>query len=165
MNYIDIIVLVILGISLYKGTKNGLLIEVFSLLSLVLGVYCTIHYSQAFQTFLQEHIEINDKYAYIISLASLFCLTVFAVSLIGKMLTKVLESIALGSINKILGAVFSILKSFIIISIVFAIILFVNDSLSFIDKVELEKSSFYNLHSDVSVYVKSVFDSYYSGQG
>ena len=44
MNYIDIIILVIIGYGLVKGFINGLIIEVASVLALILGIWGAIRF-------------------------------------------------------------------------------------------------------------------------
>ncbi|MCD8518789.1 MAG: CvpA family protein, partial [Flavobacterium sp.] len=45
MSFIDIVFAVLLGFAVYKGLKNGLFVEVASLVALVAGIYLAIKFS------------------------------------------------------------------------------------------------------------------------
>ena len=45
MNFIDVLILIPVIYAAWKGFKHGLIIEVFTLLALVVGIYAGIHFS------------------------------------------------------------------------------------------------------------------------
>ena len=61
MNYLDIIIGILLILGLFKGLKNGLLIEVASLIALILGVYGAIHFSYYAVDFLNEKVSWSEQ--------------------------------------------------------------------------------------------------------
>ena len=117
---IDIILLILAAIGFYKGFKNGVLIEITTLLALLLGFYGAQHLSSFTARFLSETLHWNPEKLYLISLVISFTLIVLSVYMLGKALTKVASMILLGGINKILGGLFGILKMGVIISVLIA---------------------------------------------
>ena len=107
---IDIILLILAAIGFYKGFKNGVLIEITTLLALLLGFYGAQHLSSFTARFLSETLHWNPEKLYLISLVISFTLIVLSAYMLGKALTKVASMILLGGINKILGGIFGILK-------------------------------------------------------
>jgi len=118
MHLIDIIFLVPILWALYKGFKKGLIIEITSLLALFLGVYGAIKLSGITASYLTESLKMSEQNMGIISFAITFIVIVGVVYLIGKMVEKMVDLVALSFVNKLGGAFFSGLKVAMIISIV-----------------------------------------------
>ena len=123
MNYLDIILGVFLLLGLYKGIKNGLLLELASLLALILGVYGAIHFSFYAADYLKDRVEWEPATLNLIAFVVTFIVIVLVITLTGKLLTKLAKLIMLGILNKILGAVFGLLKSAFILSV---LLMFIN---------------------------------------
>ncbi len=87
-----------------------------SLLALILGVYGAIVFSNLTQGILTSNFQIDNKYIPIISFATTFIAIVIAVHFLGKVLEKSINMIALGLFNKLLGAVFGLLKVALLLS-------------------------------------------------
>jgi membrane protein required for colicin V production len=144
MNWLDIVLAIPLIWFTYKGFRNGFIIELASLAALILGIYVAMHFSFYAQDYLQENFEIAEKYLYIISFATTFIIVAVMVFLVGKIINKLINIIALGFINRLAGGIFGLLKSALVLSV---ILYFVNgfDTTSSIIKPEIkEKSHLYN---------------------
>jgi membrane protein required for colicin V production len=76
----------------------------------------------------------------IVSFAGTFLIILLALALLGKTLTKIADTIALGLFNKILGAIFGFLKFALILSIVFIVYDQIHSSLKFVDKKKVRQS-------------------------
>nr|WP_321406430.1 CvpA family protein [uncultured Carboxylicivirga sp.] len=120
MNYFDIVIGLILAFALFKGFKNGLIIELASLAALVLGLLGAIEFSSFTADYLSQHI--NSNHLGLISFIVTFILIVIGVHLIAKVVDKLVSAIALGPVNRILGAIFSLLKYAFILSVLIAVI-------------------------------------------
>ncbi|MDE7374272.1 MAG: CvpA family protein, partial [Odoribacter sp.] len=115
MNYIDIIILLFLLFGACRGFSRGLIIEVATLVGLILGVCLAISHSSYTEGILRDFLNISSSYLSYIALAVTFIAVVVAVFIIGKVLTKIVDIIALGLLNKMLGTALGILKYFIIV--------------------------------------------------
>jgi len=116
MGYLDIILCILLIWGLYNGYTKGLIIQMSSLLALILGVYGAIVFSNLTQGILTSNFQIDNKYIPIISFATTLIAIVIAVHFLGKVLEKSINMIALGLFNKLLGAVFGVLKVALLLS-------------------------------------------------
>ena len=145
MNYLDIILGIILLIGLYKGIKNGLLIEIASLLALVLGVYGAIHFSFYAANYLNERTDLEPATLNLIAFAITFLVIVLVITLAGKLLTKLASIIMLGILNKILGGAFGLLKSAFILSVLLMFIGSITERLNLINAETKESSVLYPL--------------------
>jgi len=140
MNYFDIIIIIPLLWGAYKGFKKGLIIEIASLTALFLGVWGGVKFSSISAKYLSEMFSISEKIMPLISFAITFIIIVIAVFTLAKLLQKVIKMVALGTINKIAGSAFGILKFTLIISIVLTLVNNINSELEFLEP-EMENSS------------------------
>ncbi len=143
MNTVDIIIAVILLFGLVKGFMKGLFIEITSLVGLVLGVYGALHFSFYLSDILKDNVSWDESMIQIVAFAGTFLVILLALVFLGKALTKIAETMFLGFFNKLLGAVFGVLKYALILSIVFLIYDQINASLKFISKEKSKESILY----------------------
>ena len=143
MNTIDIIFGIILILGAYQGFKKGLFVELASLIGVVAGIYGAIHFSYFVGDWLAEKTSWGEQSINLTAFALTFILIVVAISLAGKGLTKIADFAMLGVINKIAGAVFSILKFGFLLSVV---LMFVNAAgryISILGEEDKEESILY----------------------
>lgn len=115
MNVLDIILGVLLGWGLYKGLKNGIFVEIASIVALIAGVFGAIHFSYIAGNYFAEHMNWDEKYMNITAFIVTFIVIVLAVHLAGKFLTKIADFAMLGILNKLAGAIFGTLKVAVIL--------------------------------------------------
>lgn len=145
LNVFDIVILVILVYSFVRGFMKGLFIEVAGLIAIFLGAYAAIHYAHNVEFFLKESmLEWSDKVNKITAFIFTFLVVVIIVITIGKMLTKLADITALGLANKIMGGIFSVLKSALILSVLFTFFGRINNTLPFVNDETLNESYFYH---------------------
>jgi len=148
MNYIDFIILAILGYGLIKGFINGLIIEVASVLALILGIWGAIRFSGYVGQRLTDYFDLTTQFLGLLSFVITFIIIVLAIHLMAKIIDKLLEAVALGIPVKILGAVFGAIKAALILSIMFVILNTVNSRKNFLPGEKLDESVLYNTISD-----------------
>lgn len=151
MNFIDILFLILSIYFVFKGFKNGLIIELTSLASFVLGGLAGVYLSHYISGLLFAKGGFNPEVSYAISFLILFASVVIIVRLIAKAVTKVIDMAALGFINKLLGAVFGFLKLVFFAALFFYFIGMVDKENKFISKTSLEKSKFYRWSQIISL--------------
>lgn len=117
MNFVDIIIIVPLIYAAWVGFKKGLVIEVFTLLALLVGIYAGIHFSDWTSGLIKENIDIEGKYLPVVA----FTLTFLAVGAIvffaGKMIERMLKVVNLSPLNKAFGLLFGLIKMIYTLSI------------------------------------------------
>ena len=115
MIYIDLIVIVGLLYAFLKGFSNGLVNELASFLGLLIGAIISYSFSDDLSKIIDDYVEIDGQILNILSFILLFILTSFLFTIAGKYMTKLIKYISLGTINRLLGGIFSSLKFLIII--------------------------------------------------
>jgi membrane protein required for colicin V production len=118
MNWLDIVLAIPLLWFMYKGFRNGLIIELASLAALILGIYAALHFSFYVQGYLEENFEIAENYLYFISFALTFLIVAIIVFLAGKIIHKVVSIVALGFLNRLAGGIFGLLKAALVLSVI-----------------------------------------------
>lgn len=144
MNVLDIILILLLLFGLIRGFMRGLFVELASLIALLAGIYGAIHFSNYAATFLEKHLDWEQKYIAALAFAVTFIIIVIVISLAGKALTKLADFAMLGIVNKILGAVFGVLKTAFILSIMIVVIEKISPTLLLIGEETKEESALYH---------------------
>ncbi len=115
MIYIDLIVIVVLLYAFLKGFSNGLVNELASFLGLLIGAIISYSFSDDLSKIIDDYVEIDGQILNILSFILLFIMTSLLFTIAGKYMTKLIKYISLGTINRLLGGIFSSLKFLIII--------------------------------------------------
>ncbi len=143
MSFLDIVLGVILGIGVFKGIKNGLFVELASLISLIFGIYLAIKFSYLARIMLSGFVHWNPKTIQITAFIITFLLVVIGISIMAKVLTGIAKFVQLGVINNLGGGFFSLLKTILVISIFLNLFEKINFNNTFTKKETLDKSLFY----------------------
>lgn len=119
MNLVDIVLLIPLAFGAVRGFMKGLLKEITGFASVILGVVSAYLFSEPLYQFLKQSFTpgIGLRTAcYVI----VFALVSFLLFQLGRLLTKIINFMALGIINYFLGGVFGLLKyAFILVVLVY----------------------------------------------
>ena len=143
MNYIDLILLILLLWSAYRGFKNGLIIEAASLAALILGIFGAIRFSGLTADILVTKFGWETQYLSLIAFAITFVIIVILVHLLAHAIDKLVKAIALGFINRILGILFGILKTAFILSIILVILNTIDRKTHFLPEDKIDESLLY----------------------
>lgn len=115
MDTFDIIVGIVLIFFFFKGLKNGFIIELASVVALVAGIIAAVLFSDVVSQWLSEYI--TTRFISILSFFIVLIVVVIGVNLLAKMLDHLVKAIALGWLNRVIGALFGMLKAALIISV------------------------------------------------
>ena len=143
MSFIDIIIILFLLWGAIEGFLKGLIIEVATLASLILGVYLAIRYSPYTEEILRDFLNVTSRYIAYIALAVTFVVVVSGVYVIGKLLTKLVDILTLGWVNKFIGSVFGIVKYMVIVCVLLLILDAVYSKFEFLSEETLQKSKLF----------------------
>jgi membrane protein required for colicin V production len=116
MNYLDILLVIPLIIGAWRGFKKGLIIELFTLLALLVGIYAGIHFSDFVAGLLRDYLGMTSEYVPVIAFTVTFLGVGAAVYFAGKMLERAISVVALTPVNKMLGLFFGLVKMLFFVS-------------------------------------------------
>lgn len=150
MNWIDAAIIIILIISVITGFINGFVKEVASLAALVLGIWGAIRFSAFTAAKLYDYFDMTGPYVGIIAFVITFGLIVVVIHFIGIIADRIVTAASLGLVNRILGMGFGLLKSVLILSVIFVILNVIDSKRPFLPEDKIAESSFYNPISDIA---------------
>jgi len=116
MNTLDVVIAVVVGFCLVRGTFRGLVKELSSVIGVFAGYYAAYTYYTALSGPLSNWIS-NTAYLNILSFMIIFCGVFFAVSVLGIVLRYLLNTASLGWVDRICGAGFGGIKGALIASV------------------------------------------------
>jgi membrane protein required for colicin V production len=149
MNWVDLVIIVILILSMIMGFINGLVKEVASLAALFLGIWGAIKLSGFTAGKLYDYFDLSGKYVGIVAFIITFGIIVVVIHLLGVLADRIVNAASLGFINRLLGIVFGLLKSVLIMSVFFMILNGIDVRRPFLPHEKIEKSIFYNPITDI----------------
>jgi membrane protein required for colicin V production len=155
MGILDIVLGLLLLYGLYTGFKNGLLVEIASIIALIAGLYGAIHFSYIAGDYLSQNMEWNERYMNITAFIITFAIIVLVVHLAAKFLTKIADFAMLGLLNKLAGAIFGTLKVAVIIGALLVFFERANSSVNLVHSETLEESILYEPIKEIGALVFS----------
>ncbi len=153
MSFLDIILGLLLAYGLYKGLKNGLFVELASLVALIAGIFGAIHFSYIAGNYLSQNMQWDERYINIAAFIITFIAIVLLVNFAGKFLTKIADFAMLGLLNKIAGGLFGALKVAIILGALLIFFERVNSSVGLVKNETMENSALYEPIKEIGAFV------------
>jgi membrane protein required for colicin V production len=139
----DIIFLALFALAAFKGYSKGFILQITSLAALILGIYGAIKLSSYVSGFLIDKFHLNADIVPIASFTLLFVAIVILINLLGRLLEKMADLSALGFFNRLLGALFNMVKYALIISVFLVILNNINRKTRFLPQKQMKSSFFY----------------------
>jgi membrane protein required for colicin V production len=155
MNLLDVILGLLLAFGLYKGLKNGLFVELASIVALIAGIFGAIHFSYITGEYLAENLHWDEKYMNIASFMFTFIIILVLVHLLAKLLTKIADFAMLGLLNKIAGGIFGALKVAVMIGAVLVFFDTVNQAKNIIEEETKNESVLYGPLKEIGAFIFS----------
>jgi len=160
MNYFDYILVFPVLYGLYRGFTKGLILELASLVALVAGIYGAMHFSSITFGYLNEVLDVESSYLQLASYGLTFLLIVLTVTLTGKILTMLVKLVALGFVNRLMGALFGGIKALLILSVLLMFFDRINNQFGIV-KDEVVDASI--LYSPILVQSQAIYPSILEG--
>lgn len=136
MNVIDIIILLCCVPAIFRGVTKGFIAQAAALVALVLGAWMSFHFSNLVVEWLKPVMSFSPAVLQAIAFTLILMAVFFALTLAGKMLEGIVKIVMLGWLNKLLGAVFALLK--VILAIGLFILIF--DSVTTVLEINCSKT-------------------------
>lgn len=156
MNVIDIILILILLYSAYQGFKNGLIVELCGILSIVVGFYLAYKLSDM----LAVKLSLTGSVGYVVSFVIIVITSILTVVFSAKIVSKLLNMTGFGVINKVLGAVASLFKIALLLGVILTYLVAFNKESKFIEQKHIDSSKILPYVNNISSKVFPYFDSF-----
>ena len=139
----DIILGALLIIGLIKGWKNGLFVEITSVIAVIAAFYGAMHFSYLIGDFLGEKFNWTPAYINIAAFILTYLATLVGVHLLSRILTRVANFTMLGTLNQIAGGVFGMVKVAVILGALLVYLERANQTIGLIEPEIFEQSFLY----------------------
>lgn len=161
MFVVDIIITILLGFSLYKGLQRGLVVSLVSFVALLVGIYLSLRFSFFVRNLLSDNVSWSPNTITIAAFFITFLLVLLGMYALGKVITKLIDTLALGFLNKIAGALFEGIKMVLILSVFINLFQKINYNHLIVSEKKLDESVFYNPIEEVSKKIFPLMDKWY----
>lgn len=138
---IDIIFAVFLLLALMRGYRQGLIIGLFSLLSIIIGLAAAMKLSTVVAGWLGDSVNMSKEWLPLVSFILVFFVVVLLIRLGAKAIERAVEVVLLGWVNKLAG----ILLYAVIGLLVFSVLLFYAEQMQLIQPATIRESVSYPL--------------------
>ncbi len=143
MTTIDIIILVLLGIGMVVGFMKGFLKQLASVVGLIAGLLVARALFVMVGEKLAPQIGASVTVAQIISFVAIWVAIPLILHIVASMLTKALEVVYLGGINRFFGALFGLLVSLLWIGLFIHVLQYIDSENMLISQTKKEASLLY----------------------
>lgn len=140
---LDICLVIPLAWGLVRGLYKGLLLSVGSLIGLVLGIYVANIYSTDLTKFMLSKFVLSENIAHVIAYFLIFAGVTLVTFFVAKILDKFFKVVMLSWLNRLLGAIFGILKYALVISVILNLLSMVDGYVQTIPEQRKKESILY----------------------
>ena len=160
MNIIDVIILICLVPAVFQGYRKGFISQAISIVSLVVGIWASARFADMVTVWIAQYITASEPVLKLVAFALILILVFLALGLIGRLLESILNFAFLGWVNRLLGIVFSLLKTLLIIALVIILFNSLNSNIGLVKPETLADSALYqpikNLADVVFPFIKNL---------
>ena len=133
---IDIIFALVVVLALFKGYSRGLIIGLFSFLSIIIGLAAALKLSAAVAVYIGNAVKVSEEWLPLLSFALVFIVVVLLVRLGAKAIQKSFQVAMLGWLDRLGGIVFFVS----IYVLVFSVLLFYGEQMKLIPEKTINES-------------------------
>lgn len=151
MAILDIILLILFVPAIISGFRKGFTKQLIDFVAIIASVLAACNYYAALSTKIAEYITMDAKLLNIISFIAIMTVIMLILGLLGAAITKTLEIISLGWLNRLLGILISLFKTVLIIGLLIIIFESVNSALGLVDQASIAESAIYTIIKDLSL--------------
>ena len=148
MNYIDLILLAVLLISLLSGIVKGFIHQLTSLVALTAALVASIGFSQYVARFTARLVDLGAG-RNIVAFVLTFLGVLIAIRIFGNGLKKLAQVLMFGTLDKALGGLFSLLKWSFLLSLSLLLFNALNEHVTIVQPKVLAQSKLYRPIKDI----------------
>ena len=143
MTTIDIIILIALGAGVIVGFMKGFIRQLASILGLIVGLLAAKALYTSLAVKLCPTVTDSMTVAQILAFVIIWIAVPLIFTLVASVLTKAMEAVSLGWLNRLLGAGLGALKYLLLVSLVVCVIQFIDTDSQLISQTKKEESLLY----------------------
>lgn len=143
MNILDIILLICFVPAIFQGVRKGFIAQAISIISIILGIWASARFANIVTAWIAQYITASEQVLKVVAFALILVLVFLVLAALGKMLEGVFRLVMLGWLNKLLGVLFALLKTGLIVGLAIMAFSSLNDTFKFVQESVLNESVLY----------------------
>ncbi len=143
MNILDIILLICFIPPLVQGVRKGFIAQAISIVSIIMGIWASAHFANTVTAWISQYITASEQVLKVVSFALILIAVFLILAALGKVLEGMFKLVMLGWLNKLLGVVFALLKTGLIVGLLIIAFNSLNDTFGFVKESVLNESVLY----------------------
>lgn len=141
MLFFDIITIVVLVWMIISGVKSGIISQLLSVAGIAIGVALAYNYGEEVGVLLK----INSEFSVVAGFAIIFIVSVVVAAIAAHFLSKVFSFAGLAWVNKLLGAIFAVIKGVVVLGLLYTAIYSLNEHLKVVEQENFNESISFNV--------------------
>jgi len=137
---LDIIVVIILLLAIFKGYQRGLIVGIFSFVALFIGLAAAIKLSAVVAGYIGKSVKVSAQWLPLIAFAVVFIIVVLLVRLVAKIIERSVRFVMLGWINRLGGVILYVALYITVLSV----LLFYAEQIKLLQPATIDKSVTYH---------------------
>ena len=160
MSIIDIILLICFVPAVVNGIRKGFISQVISIVSIIAGVWVSYEFSTIVAEWIGQYIQASENALHLVAFALIMVGVFLLLALLARLIESLVNFVMLGWLNKLLGVVFALIKSGLIIGLVIMAFNSLNNNFHLVNEQLLADSTLYTPLKDIAYtvfpYLKSM---------
>ena len=107
---LDMLLLIPAILGLWRGWRRGFIREVAALLSLVVSLFLSYRFQETVYIFLSGRFDEKGAFVHALSFLLVFLASMITLNALARLLTTLIESAQLGTLNRLMGGLFGCIK-------------------------------------------------------
>lgn len=150
MNILDIIILICLIPALIQGIFKGFISQAISIISLILGAWASARFAGVVCQWLSQYLSGSEQTLKIAAFVLIFILTIVILTLLGRLLEKIVTLVMLGWVNRLLGAMFALMKWLLVMGLLALAFNSINETFQLVDPELIAQSHLYPMITGIA---------------
>jgi len=144
MSTVDTIILLLFVPGLIQGLRKGFVSQAITLVSVFAGIWLAFHFSEMLCEKLLSYLpDAPHTVVYIIAFILVVCAVMILLGMVAKALRKLMDVAMMGLLDRLLGMVFALFTSMLVISILIVLFSYLNKITGLVETETLEQSRLY----------------------
>lgn len=150
MNILDIILLICLVPAVVQGLRKGFISQAISIVSLISGIWMSAKFADIVTEWISKYLTASEQVLKFISFILILIGVFVILGLLGRLLEASFKLVMLGWLNRVLGLVFSLAKTLLLLSLLIVAFNSFNNTFGFVSKEVLNDSLLYPPLKDIA---------------
>lgn len=157
MNVLDVIIIIIFIPFIFKGIKEGFMVQAAAIAALIVGSWLAFRFAGLIGNAIAPVVKASPEILHAVGFALILIAAILVFHLIGQGLRKIVKLALLGWLDKLLGGIFSAIKVVLVLGLLIMLFNTLNTKYEWVSAKDLGSSVLYEPLKDVAFSVFPYF--------